>query len=170
MCKATAIFEERLGKRREGWCVYLHQSGEFTWFSDKQVKTKVAAGERVNGLMVNEAGEVVMDDAFTTGLLVKTGLATFTPIKADEGESLVSGKYLAVTRVFKGGKSGNQYEMVSNRFKVDTIPEERLKALLSLVSIGGVKLDAKGQLVIHEGVDVIEPVKAAGPDKGGDKG
>ena len=168
MCKATVIFEERLGKRREGWCVYLHQSGEFTWLSDKQIKAKIAAGERVNGLTVNEVGEVVMDESFTTGLLAKTGLATFTPIKEDEGEGF--GKYFAVTRVLKG-KNSNQYSMVSNRFKVDTITEDRLKALLSLVSIGGVKLDAKGELVVHEGVDGIESAKAAtDPTPKNDKG
>lgn len=30
MCKATVIFEEKLGKRREGWAVYLNQSRDFT--------------------------------------------------------------------------------------------------------------------------------------------
>ena len=46
MCKATVIFEEKLGKRREGWCVYLNQSRDFTWYSDKQIKTKIAADQR----------------------------------------------------------------------------------------------------------------------------
>ena len=27
MCKATVIFEEKLGKRREGWAVYLIRAG-----------------------------------------------------------------------------------------------------------------------------------------------
>ena len=81
MCKATVIFEEKLGKRREGWAVYLNQSRDFTWYSDKQIKAKIAADERINGVTVTEAGEVVMDETFTTGLLSKTGLATFTPIR-----------------------------------------------------------------------------------------
>lgn len=168
MCKATAIYDERLGKRRIGFCVFLHQSGEFTWFSDRQVKAKIAKGEQVNGLTVNEAGEVVMDETFTTGLLVKTGLATFTPINGEEGEGL--SKYFAVTRVLKGGKGGNQYSLVSNRFKVDTVSEEHLKVLLSLASVGGAKLDAKGRVVVHPGVDVVEPAKATEPNKGDDKG
>ena len=37
MCMATVIFEEKLGKRREGWAVYLNKSQDFTWYSDKQV-------------------------------------------------------------------------------------------------------------------------------------
>ena len=150
MCKATVIFEEKLGKRREGWAVYLNQSRDFTWYSDKQVKAKIASGERINGVMVSETGEVMMDEAFTTGLLAKTGLATFTPIMEDGGVS----KYFAVTRVIKGGKAGDRYELVSNRFKLEVVDADRLKALLSLISVGGARLDEKGRVVIHEGVSV----------------
>lgn len=152
MCKATVIFEEKLGKRREGWCVYLNQSRDFTWYSDKQIKSKLAAGEVINGVTVNEGGEVVMDEKFTTGLLVKTGLATFTPIKDDE-DSGVS-KYFAVVRVIKGGKAGDHYELVSNWFKLEVVDVDRLKALLSLISVGGARMDEKGKVVIHEGVVV----------------
>ena len=152
MCKATVIFEEKLGKRREGWCVYLNKSQDFTWYSDKQIKSKIAAGERINGVTVNEAGEVVMDESFTTGLLAKTGLATFTPIKEDE-DSGVS-KYFAVTRVIKGGKAGDQYELVSNRFKLEVVDGDRLKALLSLISVGGARMDERNRVVIHDGVMV----------------
>ena len=120
MCKATVIFEEKLSKRREGWAVYLNQSRDFTWYSDKQIKAKIANGERINGVCVNEAGEVVMDENFTTGLLSKTRLATFTPIKEDE-DSGVS-KYFAVTRVIKGGKAGDRYELVSNRLYAGYMP------------------------------------------------
>ncbi|WP_295762529.1 hypothetical protein [uncultured Oscillibacter sp.] len=154
MCKATVIFEEKLGKRREGWAVYLNQSRDFTWYSDKQIKGKIASGERINGVVVNEAGEVVMDETFTTGLLSKTGLATYTPIKEDE-DSGVS-KYFAVVRVLKGGKAGDRYELVSNRFKLEVVDADRLKALLSLISVGGARVDEKGRVVIHEGVSVEE--------------
>ena len=152
MCKATVIFEQKLGSRREGWAVYLHQSQDFTWYSDKQIKTKIAAGEVINGVTVTEAGTVEMDETFTTGLLAKTGLATFTPIKEEEDTGL--NKYLAVTRVIKGGKTGDMYELVSNRFKLEIVDENRLKALLSLISVGGATLDEKGKVVIHKGVVV----------------
>lgn len=159
MCMATVIFEERLGKRREGWAVYLNKTQDFTWYRDKQVKGKIAAGEKVNGLMVTESGEVVMDEAFTTGLLAKTGLATFTPIKEDE-DSGVS-KYFTVTRVIKGGKAGDRYELVSNRFKVEIVDGERLKALLSLISVGGARLDEKGKVVIHKSVEISEATEGS---------
>lgn len=151
MCMATAIFEEKLGKRREGWCVYLNQSKEFTWLSDKQVKGKINSGEKINGLLVDADGNVAMDKSFTTGLLAKTGLATFIPIDEDSTETFA--KYLAVTKAIKEGKS-TRYEVVSNRFKVEIIEEERLKALLSLLSVGGVQLDEKGKVVLHEAVEV----------------
>ena len=156
MCKATVIFEEKLGKRREGWAVYLNQSQDFTWYSDKQIKSKIAAGERINGVTVTEGGEVVMDETFTTGLLAKTGLATFMPIK-DSGVS----KYFAVTRVIKGGKAGDHYELVSNRFKLEVVDADRLKALLSLIRVGGARLDEKGRVVIHEGVEVSEATEGS---------
>ena len=86
MCKATVIFEEKLGKRREGWAVYLNQSRDFTWYSDKQVKAKIAAGERINGVTVTEGGEVVMDETFTTGLLAKTGLGYVHAYQGGRGQ------------------------------------------------------------------------------------
>lgn len=155
MCKATVIFEEKLGKRREGWAVYLNSTGEFTWLSDKQIRTKIANNERINGVVVDEGGEVVMDETFTTGLLAKTGLATFVPIREDEDAGVT--KYFAVTKVIKGGKGGDLYELVSNRFKLEVVSEERLKALLSLISIGGARLNERGnKVVIHEAVEVVQ--------------
>ena len=142
MCKATVIFEEKLGKRREGWCVYLNQSRDFTWYSDKQVKAKIAAGERINGVTVTEGGEVVMDETFTTGLLAKTGLATFMPIKEDE-DSGVS-KYFAVTRVIKGGKAGDRYELVSNRFKLEVVDADRLEGSVVPDSCRGCQTGREG--------------------------
>ncbi len=164
MCMATVIFEERLGKRREGWAVYLNKSQDFTWYSDKQIKSKIASGERINGVCVNEAGEVVMDESFTTGLLAKTGLATFSPIKEDENSGV--SKYFAVTRVIKGGKAGDHYELVSNRFKLEVVDADRLKALLSLISVGGARMDEKGKVVIHEGVEVSEATEGSNGARG----
>lgn len=164
MCMAAVIFEERLGKRREGWAVYLNKSQDFTWYSDKQIKARLAIGERVNGVTVTESGEVVMDETFTTGLLAKTGLATFTPIKEDEDSGVA--KYFAVTKVIKGGKAGDRYELVSNRFKLEVVDSDRLKALLSLISVGGARIDSKGKVVIHEGVEVNETPEESTGAKG----
>ena len=167
MCKATVIFEEKLGKRREGWCVYLNQSQDFTWYSDKQIRSKIAAGEVINGVTVTETGMVEMDETFTTGLLAKTGLATFTPINEEEDSGI--SKYLAVTRVIKNGKTGNLYELVSNRFKLEIVDENRLKALLSLISVGGATLDEKGKVVIHKGVVVEQTTEGQDKNQDGSK-
>jgi hypothetical protein len=82
----------------------------------------------VHGVRIEHKTNLMMDEAFTTGLLAKTGLATFTPIMEDE-DSGVS-KYFAVTRVLKGGKAGDRYELLSNRFKLEMVDADRLKALL----------------------------------------
>ena len=81
------------------------------------------------------------------------------PIKEDE-DSGVS-KYFAVTRVIKGGKAGDRYELVSNRFKLEVVDADRLKALLSLIRVGGARLDEKGRVVIHEGVEVSEATEGS---------
>ena len=46
MCKATVIFEEKLGKRREGWAVYLNQSRDFTGYVANRSKPRL---RRVSG-------------------------------------------------------------------------------------------------------------------------
>ena len=48
-----------------------------------------------------------------------------------EDEDSGVSKYFAVTRVLKGGKAGDRYELVSNRFKLEVVDADRLKALLS---------------------------------------
>ena len=161
MCKATVIYEEKLGKRREGWCVYLEKSRDFTFWSDKQVKARLAAGEVVNGLTTSESGEVVMDESFTTALLSKTGLANFAPICESEDGSLAN-KYYAVVRVIRS-KAGTMYELVTNRCGLSLVDEAKLKAMASLIEIGGVQLDAKGRVVLHKGVTVDDGQTA--PDK-----
>ena len=168
MCKATVIFEERLGKRREGWCVYLSKTRDFTWYSDKQVKAKLSAGEIINGIMVNENSEVVQDDSYTgSALLAKTGLATFTRISEDEDGSF-GNKYFAVVRVIKN-KAGNQYELVTNRAGIEIVSEERLKAMLSLISVGGVQMNEDGSLMIHKGVDVEDATESQNKPQGASK-
>ena len=71
MCKATVVYEEKLGKRREGWCVYLNKTRDFTFYSDKQVKEKIAQGEKINGLKLDANNNIVMDEEFTTSLFLK---------------------------------------------------------------------------------------------------
>ncbi len=153
MCKATVVYEEKLGKRREGWCVYLNKTRDFTFYSDKQVKEKMAQGEKINGLKLDANNHVVMDEAFTTSLLAKTGLATFTPIFENE-DAAISGKYYALVRVLNS-KAGNEYELVTNRCGVEMVSEGKLLAMLTLISIGGVKLNSTG------GLDVCETVEGA---------
>lgn len=159
MCKATVVFEEKLGKRREGWCVYLEKSRDFTFWSDKQVKARLTAGEVVNGLTISEGDEVVMDEAFTSSLLSKSGLANFTPIRENEDDNLTN-KYYAVVRAIHSN-TGMMYELVTNRCGLSLVDETKLKAMASLIEIGGVQLDSKGRVVLHKGVTVEESQAAS---------
>lgn len=150
MCKATVVYEDKLGKRRCGWCCYLPKSRDFTFWSDKQIKDMLKSGELVNGLCLSDSGEIQMDESFTMDLLSKAGLATFTPIKP-EGETL-SNKYYAVVKVIKS-KSSTTYELVTNRCGLELVSEAKLKALLTLINVGGVRVD-KGHVLVHPAVAV----------------
>lgn len=153
MCKATVVYEEKLGKRREGWCVYLSKTRDFTFFSDKQVKERIAQGEKINGLTLDANNNVVMDEAFSTSLPAKTGLSNFTPI-LENGDGVISNKYYALVRVLNS-KSGNEYELVTNRCGLEVVSEEKLLAMLTLIPVGGVKLNSAG------GLDICEDIAGA---------
>lgn len=155
MCKATVVYEEKLGKRREGWCVYLNKTRDFTFYSDKQVKEKIAQGEKINGLKLDANNNIVMDEEFTTSLLAKTGLATFTPILENEDDA-ISNKYYALVRVLNS-KAGNEYELVTNRCGLEVVKEEKLRAMLTLISVGGVKLNSAGGLDVYENIEGTAP-------------
>ena len=74
----------------------------------------------------------------------------------------MANKYYAVVRVIRG-KAGTMYELVTNRCGLSVVDEAKLKAMASLIEIGGVQLDSKGRVVLHKGVTVDDGQTA--PDK-----
>ena len=60
-------------------------------------------------------------------------------------------------------KAGAMYELVTNRCGLSMVDEAKLKAMASLIEIGGVQLDSKGRVVLHKGVTVDE--SQTGSDK-----
>lgn len=166
MCKKlTVVYADMIGRRLVGWCAF--NGKEFTFLSEKQVKARIQAGEQVNGLTLDAEGNVSMDGTFTKILMAKNGL-TFAPIAAgdsDDGGELAVNKYFALVQVVKG-KPGNEYKFVSNRCSQETFSETQVKAMLSVVPMGGVKLDGKGKVVVHGAVEIIDPSKPQGDSQG----
>ena len=153
MCKkSTVAYGDFIGQRMVGWCVF--NGKDFSFLSDKQIKTRLQSNEQVNGLTLDADGNVVIDQEFTKSLMGKSGL-TFKPIvPADnEDEEPVMNKYYALVKV-SNDKSGAKYHFITNRCGAETFDETQLKAMLEVMDMGGVRKDESGALVIHKAVDV----------------
>lgn len=153
MCKKlTVAYGDFIGQRMVGWCVF--NGKDYSFLSDKQIKTKLEQGVLVNGLKLDEDGRVVIDKEFTPNLMGKSGL-TFSVISSadDVDDDTVMNKYYALVKVLKS-KGGNQYQFISSRCGTEVFTEPQLKAMLSVMPLGGVRLDGKGKVVVHKGVDI----------------
>ena len=152
MCKKlTVAYGDYIGQRMVGWCVF--NGKDYSFLSDKQVKARLAAGDLVNGLRLNDEGSVAIDKEFTPMLMGKSGLA-FSPITGpdDTDDEPVMNKYYALVKVIKD-KAGDRYGFITNRCGYEEFTSDELKAMLTVLTMGGVKLD-KGKLVVHKEVDV----------------
>lgn len=153
MCKkSTVAYGDFIGQRMVGWCVF--NGKDFSFLSDKQIKARLQINEQVNGLKLDEEGNVGIDLEFTKSLMGKSGL-TFKPIVPtdNEDEEPVMNKYYALVKVSKD-KDGTKYHFITNRCGMETFDEVQLKAMLEVMDMGGVRKDEKGALVIHKAVDV----------------
>lgn len=150
MCKLTVAYEERLGKRRTGWMCFAPKTNDFAGLTDKMVKNQIQLGDLVNGLILDEQGEVVVDKEFTGFMLSRTGVNTFTPMDGMDGA--VNKSYMVV-QVMRN-KAGNTYRLISNRCGVEDVNEEKLKAMLMFMSVGGVKME-NNKLVIHKDIEIV---------------
>ena len=169
MCKkSTVAYGDFIGQRMVGWCVF--NGKDFSFLSDKQIKTRLQSNEQVNGLTLDADGNVVIDQEFTKSLMGKSGL-TFKPIvPADnEDEEPVMNKYYALVKVSKD-KSGIKYHFITNRCGMETFDETQLKAMLEVMDMGGVKKDESGALVIHKAVDVEKATESQNKPKEAPKG
>lgn len=171
MCKVlTVAYADKIGERLVGWSVY--NGKDYSFLSDKQIKARLAAGELVNGLKLGggDLGEVVMDKEFTGSLMGKSGL-TFSPIMTEDtgDEEPVMNKYYALVKVVKT-KTGTEYTFITNRCGLEVFEETQLKAMLGIMSLGGVRLDETGKVVVHPGVVVEGATGDQEKPQGGSKG
>lgn len=170
MCKRmTVAYGEYIGNRHVAWCLF--NGKDYSFLSDKQVKTRLQAGDLVNGLMLDADSNVCINKEFTKTVMGKSGLS-FSPITANDGEDeLVMNKYYALVKV-EQSKGGKLYHFITNRCGHEVFDEGQLKAMVAVLEMGGVQLDSKGNLVVHKDVDVdgvgVTSGKATGDTKGTD--
>lgn len=156
MCKKmTVAYGDYIGSRMVGWCVF--NGKDYSFISDKTVKTKINAGGLVNGLTVDADGNVAIDKEFTKMLMGKSGL-TFKPITAaddTDDDEIVMNKYYALVKVVKSNED-TKYHFITNRCGYEIFSEEQLKAMLAIVDMGGIKMGSDGGLMIHKGVEQVD--------------
>jgi len=153
MCKKlTVAYGDYIGSRMVGWCVF--NGKDYSFISDKTVKSRIKEGNLVNGLTLTEEGDVAIDQEFTKSLMGKSGLS-FNPITAadDEGDEPVMNKYYALVKVVKA-KDGTKYHFITNRCGYEIFSEEQLKAMLAVLEMGGVRMSESGALMVHRAVEV----------------
>ena len=154
MCKKlTVVYGDYIGSRMVGWCVY--NGKDYSFVSNKTVKAKLSSGDLVNGLTVDADGNVAIDQTFTKMLMGKSGLSFNTIMAADaeDSDEPVMNKYYALVKVVKS-KDDTKYHFITNRCGYEIFSEEQLKAMLSVLEMGGIQMDTDGSLMIHKGVDV----------------
>lgn len=159
MCKRlTAAYLDRIGSRPVGWCLF--NGKDYSFLSEKQVKTKIQQGILVNGLKLDAEENVVIDTEFTRNLMAKSGL-TFQPIiEAEDDEVSVMNKYYALVQVEKTD-ADTTYRFITNRCGCEVFTEQKLKSLLEIMEFGGVKLSETGDLLIHSGIEVKDSRQTA---------
>ncbi len=158
MCKKmTVAYADLIGKRLVGWCLF--NGKDYSFLSERQVKDRLQNGDAVNGLKLDENGAVVIDESFTRALMGKSGL-TFGPVltAGDEADEPVVNKYYALVKVVKD-KNGNRYHFITNRCGYEVFDGTQVKAMLEVLSMGGVRLN-KGKVEVHKAVDVDDQAEA----------
>lgn len=135
--------------RIAGYNLYDEVSLEFQETTPKEVKDLINCGQ-VNGLkLIN--GEIQLDkeDFNMCNLMVKSAVGKFRPLYPDD--SIVTCMY-AVVRMIETD-NGRLYEIISNKCSRVKITYERLKLLMEVGYVAGVK-NINGAIEICKGVPI----------------
>ncbi len=151
MCKKmTVAYADYIGSRLVAWCCW--NGKDYSFVSDKAVKARIKEGNLVNGLVLDEEGNTVLDKTFAHCLMGKSGLG-FEPILSEDEDEPVMNKYYALVKVVKG-KDGISYHFITSKCGYEVFTEEQVKSMLAILDMGGIKLGEDGSLMIHGAVDV----------------
>lgn len=151
MCKKlTAVYLETLGSRKIGW--HLWNGLEAVGMTETQLRGYIQNGGQINGLRLNEQGKIEIDPEWGGMMLAKSGINTFSPIAPDT--ELIAAKSFMLVRVVQGSKA-NRYEFITNRWGHECMEEDQVKAMLTIMPMGGIRLEGK-KLVVHKDVEILK--------------
>jgi hypothetical protein len=151
MSQKTVISRIDLGFTRiAGYTLYDEVSREFQETTPKEVKDLIGRGQ-VNGLKLVD-GEIELDtDGFCmSNLMVKSAVGKFRTLYPTT--SIVNCMY-AVVRVIETD-NGRLYEVINNKCARVKVTPEKLKILMEIGYVAGVKMGAYGEIEICKGVTI----------------
>ena len=152
MCKTIVNRINQFGQRIQGYEVFESRTGEILGMTEKDIVKAIKAGESIRGLVLDDLGKVVLDEAgfFQNNIIEKS---TLTAMKAVNGEPVVNIFYTVI------GVENGQYNLLNSRFGRMTVSKEKLVTMYELgVVQGGCKIDDKGELVLAEVFKTSAPV------------
>lgn len=144
-----------LGKRIVGYKIYDSASKDIIGLTEKRVKYLLKAGIPVYGFIVDSEGNLQLDrESFhTSNIMIETGIGILKPLY----RSKVAVKAFFVLVSVNDRSEGTVYEVVNSRHGRTFIDDSMLISLLKDGYLsGGVYLDCEGELVICDGVEVVE--------------
>lgn len=151
MSKKTAINRIDLGMTRiAGYTLYDEVSREFQETTPKEVKDLISRGQ-VNGLKLVD-GEIELDkDVFCmSNLMVKSAVGKYRTLYPTT--SIVNCMY-AVVRVIETD-NGRLYEIINNKCARVKVTPEKLKILMEIGYVAGVKMGECGEIELCKGVTI----------------
>ena len=148
----TVISRIDLGMTRiAGYTIYNSETFEFLEKTPKETKELIKKGE-VNGLkLIN--GEIEMDkEEFNQrNLMIKTGVGKFRPLY--ENDSLVNCMYAVIRDIIYDDRE--VFEIINNRCARTEVSKEKLKVLMEIGYVAGVRFKDKNKIEPCRGV-IIE--------------
>lgn len=139
--KFALINQVNMGQRVIGFELYNCNDCEVFGASERMIKNTLKSGGVVLGFELGALGELFLDGEFLKNLMIKKGMSNLTPIKINDGLTLM---YTVI------GKVGDEFEAVSSRFWHGNISEEKIKTLYERGAVNGVKLDSEGKVQLIE--------------------
>lgn len=146
----TVICRIDLGMTRiAGYTLYDEKSREFQETTPKEVKNLIIS-EGVNGLrLIDEKIELDKDGFNMYNLMIKSAVGKFRTLYPNN--SMISSTY-AVVRLIQIN-NGNLYEIISNKCARFKVTAERLKILMEVGCVAGVK-KVNNKIEICNGVTI----------------
>ena len=157
MCKMYVTSEIMLGNRSLGYSLYEEGHGVKEMTENQLIKA-LKDGKEIYSLKVNEKGNGLEldEEFFATDIMEYSHIDNFQRKFGDS--TMANVLYTVLGSHEENGKI--LYDVVSNRYEVNSFGEEKIKVLFEIEAIGaGAKLSEEGKIILAPKKIKAEPVK-----------